>query len=102
LPLNPNGANDADNEFYQETLTWASKNSAGAATSTLALPMSGYRDNSLGTVYFEGTTGYYWSGSVNSTSSRNMNFNTSAVNPNNNNRANGFSVRCLKINKEYK
>jgi len=67
---------------------------------SVTLPMSGNRNNSNGTVNNEGTNGYYWSGSVNSTNARNMNFNSSAVNPNNNNRANGFSVRCLKINKE--
>jgi uncharacterized protein (TIGR02145 family) len=97
LPLNPNGAKDADNEFYQETRTWTSQNAAGAATSTLALSLSGNRYHGNGTVSIAGTYGDYWSGSVNSRSSRSMYLHTSAVYPNNGYyRAYGFSVRCLK------
>jgi len=59
--------------------------------------MPGNRNRSDGTVNNEGSNGYYWSGSVNGDNARNLNFNSSDVNPNNNNnRANGFSVRCLK------
>ena len=45
----------------------------------------------------QGTNGNYWSSSPNGTNGYNLNFNSTAINPsNNNNRANGFSVRCFK------
>ena len=47
-----------------------------------------------------GNNGYYWSSTANSNTSNayNLNFNTTSVNPsNNNNRYNGFSVRCLAL-----
>ncbi len=66
----------------------------------LKVPASGYRNNSSGALNNVGSNGYYWSSSPNSSSSNNagnLNFNTSNVNPlNNNNRANGFSVRCVQ------
>jgi hypothetical protein len=59
--------------------------------------MPGNRNNSNGDVNNEGSNGYYWSASVNGTNGRNLNFNSSAVNPDNsNNRAYGFSVRCKR------
>ena len=44
LPLDPNGANDGENEWYEETQTWSSKNKSGAINSVLKLPMSGNCD----------------------------------------------------------
>jgi uncharacterized protein (TIGR02145 family) len=46
-----------------------------------------------------GSNGNYWSSSFNSsTNAYNMNFNSSAVNPqNNNNRRYGFSVRAVQL-----
>ena len=45
-----------------------------------------------------GSNGYYWSSTYNNTNNAyNMNFNSSGVNPqNNNNKYNGFAVRCVK------
>ena len=56
---------------------------------------SGYRDNASGGLNSMGSNGNYWSYASNSqTNARNLNFNSGNVNPlNNNNRANGFSVR---------
>ncbi len=61
-------------------------------------PSSGSRLYSSGSFNNVGSNGYYWSASPNSTSNGyNLNFNSSAVNPsNNNNRANGFAVRPLR------
>ncbi|MBR3052324.1 hypothetical protein IKG60_01735 [Candidatus Saccharibacteria bacterium] len=44
-----------------------------------------------------GGNGNYWSSTVNSSeNARNLNFNATNVNPeNNNNRYNGFSLRCV-------
>jgi len=60
------------------------------------LPMSGNRNNSNGSLNNVGTNGNYWSSTVSGTNSRNLNFNSSNANMNTNNRAYGFSVRCLK------
>lgn len=58
---------------------------------------AGYRNNSNATVNNVGSNGYYWSSTVNGTNSYNLNFNSTNVNPvNNNNRPYGFSVRLLK------
>ena len=62
------------------------------------IPASGYRNNSNGSLNNAGSNGNYWFCSPNSTTNGyNLNFNSSNVNPsNNNNRANGFPVRCLR------
>ncbi|NDV93401.1 hypothetical protein D0T84_00515 [Dysgonomonas sp. 521] len=63
------------------------------------LPAAGNRNNNNGSLNNVGNNGNYWSStrnSSNSNNSYNLNFNSSNVNPgNNNNRANGFSVRCI-------
>ncbi|MFR9606826.1 MAG: hypothetical protein SNG97_06585 [Rikenellaceae bacterium] len=66
---------------------------------------SGNRNYSTGAMNNVGTNGYYWSASPNSTTNGyNLNFNSSGVNPaNNNNRSNGFQVRpVLELNKTKK
>lgn len=57
---------------------------------------AGYRNHNNGTVNNAGSNGNYWSSTVNGINSRNLNFNSDNANMNNNNRANGFSARCLK------
>ena len=61
-------------------------------------PVAGYRNNSNGTLINVGSNGNYWSSSVSGTNARNLNFNSSNANMNSNNRANGFSARCIKEN----
>lgn len=59
--------------------------------------LGGNRNNSDATLNNQGSNGNYWSSSPNGTNAYNLNFNSGGVNPaNNNNRANGFSVRCVK------
>ncbi len=59
--------------------------------------MAGNRNWSNGNMNNQGTNGNYWSSSPNTTNGYNLNFNASNINPsNNNNRANGYSVRCFK------
>lgn len=60
------------------------------------LSVAGNRNNSNGSLGNVGSNGNYWSSTVDGTNSRNLNFNSSDANMNSNNRANGFSVRCLK------
>jgi hypothetical protein len=61
------------------------------------LPVAGNRNNSNGSLNNVGSNGNYWSSTVDGTNSRNLYFNSSNANMNNNNRANGNSVRCLRI-----
>lgn len=63
-------------------------------------PGAGYRHRDTGALTNVGTNGNYWSSSRASgtaTNASNLNFNSSnGLNPlNENNRANGFSVRCV-------
>ncbi len=61
------------------------------------IPAAGNRNNSSGALNNQGSNGNYWSSSITGTNAYNLNFNSTAVNPaNNNNRANGFSVRCIQ------
>ena len=61
---------------------------------------AGYRHVTTGALTNVGTNGNYWSSSSYAADNRNagnLNFNSGAVNPlNNNNRANAFSVRCVQ------
>ena len=60
------------------------------------MPVAGNRNNSNGSLNNVGSNGNYWSSTVDGINSRNLNFNSTGANMNNNNRANGYSVRCLK------
>ena len=64
------------------------------------MPAAGYRHESSGALTNVGTWGLYFSSSSYAAGSINagyLNFNAGNVNPlNNNNRANGFSVRCVQ------
>ena len=72
--------------------------SPDSASRLLPFPASGNRNNSNGAMNTVGSNGNYWSSSPNSvTNGFNLNFNSGSVNPsNNNNRANGFPVRCVR------
>lgn len=62
----------------------------------LFLPAAGNRNNSNGQLNNRGNNGYYWSSTENSSiNGYNMNFNSAGANVNNDNRTNGFSVRCV-------
>ncbi|MEI7621266.1 MAG: hypothetical protein WCJ51_01905, partial [Candidatus Moraniibacteriota bacterium] len=67
-----------------------------AASSVLHLPAAGYRSTG-GTLNYQGSYGFYWSSSPYSTYAYYLYFDSGSVNPTSiGNRANGFSVRCLK------
>ena len=62
-------------------------------------PASGYRSRASGALTNVGSGGYSWSSSPTqgSTNAGYLNFSASNVNPQNNNyRANGFPVRCVR------
>ena len=83
-------------ELDAELLSWSSYTSISAFAPTLKLPMAGCRDYSSGLVLYFGTQGSYWSSTGGSVLSDHLGFNSSGAYIVNNNRADGFSVRCLK------
>jgi hypothetical protein len=85
-----------DSELNAERLSWSSSNRAGAFASPLKLPSAGYRDFSNGSLRSVGTCGLYWSSTVFSTYSRYLAFCSSYASMYTLDRANGYSVRCLK------
>ena len=69
----------------------------GVIKTEVIFPLAGYRNQSDGSLNNRGSNGNYWSSSPNGSNAYNLNFNSSNVNPaNNNNRANGLTVRCVK------
>ena len=71
-------------------------NAAGAFASVLKLPLAGFRTFSGGTLLNVGSYGVYWSSTVSGTSARFLYFTSTNANMDANNRAHGFSVRCIK------
>jgi uncharacterized protein (TIGR02145 family) len=84
-----------ETELDDEHDTWGTDNAAGAFGSVLKLPVAGIRLFSDGSLNSVGTDGLYWSSTVNGTFASNLNFQNTAY-MNINNRAYGFSVRCIK------
>jgi uncharacterized protein (TIGR02145 family) len=63
----------------------------------MKLPYAGYRYWHHGQYYSQGTYGFYWSSSPNSTNAYNAYFYSGGGSTaNNNNRGYGFSLRCVK------
>ena len=60
------------------------------------LPSAGNRNNSSGSLNDQGSWGNVWSSSASGSNSSNLNFNSGDADWNNDNRANGLSVRCLR------
>jgi uncharacterized protein (TIGR02145 family) len=85
-------------EWSAERTSWSSDNSAGAFASPLKLPAAGYRGYSYSStsLFFVGTIGRYWSGSVLGSSARFLGYNSSEADVFGEQRALGATVRCLK------
>ncbi len=83
-------------EWEAERTSWSSNNEAGAFASPLKLPVAGTRSNSSGTLDSVGSFGGYWSSTVDGTYARGLYFFSSYAGMTSNDRAGGFSVRCLK------
>lgn len=83
-------------ESDTERTSWGSSGVAGAFGSPLKLVLAGGRGVLDGTLHSEGSTGYYWTSTVNGSYARSFHF--SGVNDlqNSDVRAEGFSVRCLQ------
>jgi len=86
-------------EWETEHNSWGvdNQNRQGAFASSLKLVAAGYRSRNNGTVNNAGSSGFCWSGTVNGSSSRNMDFSsTSTSSMQSNSRTFGMSVRCIK------
>ena len=82
-------------ELNAEQLSWVLKNATGAFASPLKLPVAGYRSGMSGVLYVVGSIGEYWSSTVSSDESRVLGFGN-IVEMGSRNRADGYSVRCIK------
>jgi hypothetical protein len=85
-----------DIEFSNEESYFSPQSHIGAINSVLKLPMAGYRLNTNGVVYGQGTIGYYWTGTVSVNNSADYTFNNGNSNMNTIPRSFGLSVRCIK------
>ena len=83
-------------EWETEKNSWSNNNSSGAFASPLKLPVAGYRFSSSGELVYVGSFGSYWSSSVSGSDARNLFFSSAAANLNYPNRAEVYSVRCIK------
>jgi len=85
-----------DTELDAERLSWNTNNNGGAFSSPLKLPMAGYRNVQVGQLFNAGTSGSYWSSTVNSIHARFLYLDTNSANIGINYRGDGNSVRCVK------
>ena len=83
-------------EITAEVTAYSITNSATAFSSTFKFTVPGYRDYSTGALNAVGSYGYYWSSSLSGTLATYRYFISGGTNVDNNARANGFTVRCLK------
>jgi uncharacterized protein (TIGR02145 family) len=89
-------------EWEAERLSWvqvpisSTNTSDGAFASPLKLTKGGYRNFTDGSIAGLGSSGYYWSSTVNSTDSRSLTIGSGAVVTSFDRRAYGNSVRCIK------
>jgi hypothetical protein len=85
-----------ETEMNAERLSWSVNTSVGAFASPLKWTLAGYRNGNGGTLGGVGSAGYYWSSSVSGTDSRYLYFYSSSALMDDNGRADGYTVRCLK------
>ena len=85
-----------ETEWETERTSWNSNDDAGAFASPLKLVVAGFCNYSSGAVLYAGSYGVYWSSAVGGSYARNLFFYGGNAEVHDNNRANGFSVRCIK------
>jgi uncharacterized protein (TIGR02145 family) len=85
-----------ETEINDERLSWSVNTSVGAFASPLKWTTAGNRTNGNGALGDVGATGGYWSSTVSGADSRNLGFGSSNATMGDNDRAYGFTVRCLK------
>ena len=85
-----------ETEINVEIASLSTINAAGALASPLKLPLAGYRNLSNGTLANVGGHGRYWSATVSGINVRNLYDHSAGASIASNDRAWGFSVRCIK------
>lgn len=85
-----------ETELDTERASWASNDPAGAYTSPLKLVVAGFRFHNDGWLSAAGSSGLYWSSTVNDSSARVLFFYSGYAYVDSYYRALGFSLRCLK------
>jgi uncharacterized protein (TIGR02145 family) len=83
-------------EWEAERQSWSSNDAAGAFASPLKLPVAGFRNRSSGSLGNVGSSGFYWSSTVDGTDAGFLDFVSSSAGMYSRSRAFGKSVRCLK------
>jgi uncharacterized protein (TIGR02145 family) len=85
-----------DEEWETERASWSSTDAAGAFASPLKLVLAGYRNHISGSIYSTGSFGESWSGTVDGSYVRDLNYDSSNSTISTLTRASGLSVRCIK------
>jgi uncharacterized protein (TIGR02145 family) len=85
-----------ESELNTERLSWISYDAAGAYASPLKLTVAGLRSYSSGLLAAVGVNGYIFSSTINGTFSRGLRYSSGGFSFNDDDRADGFSVRCIK------
>ncbi|SHN90500.1 hypothetical protein BHECKSOX_677 [Bathymodiolus heckerae thiotrophic gill symbiont] len=83
-------------ELNAERASWATNNTSGAYGSTLKIPAAGYRHHITGSLNRRGDIVHMWSRSAAGTTSYHLDVYGHTSYTNSDNRAHGFSVRCIK------
>jgi hypothetical protein len=82
-------------ELTAEVAEYTITNSTSAFASPLKFTVTGLRDTS-GVILSEGSIGYYWTSTVNASRVAGRNFSSTGTLVNDNGRAGGLAVRCIK------
>jgi len=85
-----------DAELDAERASWSSQNYNGAFASPLKLTAGGVRSGGNASLYGVGSFGHYWGSTVGGSDARCLNFSSGYAYMSSDDRASGFSVRCLK------
>ncbi|SMN17134.1 hemolysin-type calcium-binding region protein [uncultured Candidatus Thioglobus sp.] len=86
-----------ESELEAEKASWATNNASGAYGSNLKIPVAGYRYSRNGAALRSvGSTAYLWSRSAGGTDGRGLFVDSGNTNFFGDDRAYGFSVRCIK------
>ncbi len=83
-------------EWIDELNSWGIKSGEGAFNSSLKLTLGGYRRRTNGSLDVVGFIGLYWASTIDGTESYVLYISNTGAHTDKTNRANGYSVRCIK------
>ena len=95
-PAPPGWRVPTETEWETERASWDTNNAAGSFGSALKWPIAGRRFYDGGGFSFVGSRGYYWSSIVSGSDARRMFFSSSSAAMGTDQRAFGYSVRCVR------